>query len=557
MTKQELQSYLKTKYPKENESCEWKEFKSLKNNVAGRKGEDIISYVSAVANMEGGDLVLGVVDKTLEIVGIDNFSDYTVENLPHRILGNCTNLSSEGLEVEELVTTDTDQIVWVIHIPKHLPRKPVYAHKTGWQRKGDNLIPLTPEREKSILNESIDVVEDWSANIVPDAMINDLSQEAIAFAREEYKKKHSRIAHEVDEWSDEQFLDKAKLTIQGRLTNATLLLLGKDEAAHFLSPLIPRMTWVLKDADNIELSYEHFGLPLLLSAKEIHDKIRNFKYRYMADDTLFPEEVDKYDNWILYEALHNSIAHQDYELAGKINVVEFPDKLVISNLGTFLAGDIESVISKDVPPERYRNAFLCAAMVEINMIDTIGSGIKRMFSIQKKRLFPMPDYDIGGDRVQVTIYGKILDERYTKLLSSDHELSLMDVIYLDRIVKKQPLDNKIISDLRSKGLIEGRKPNLYISAKVAQTTGDKANYSKNRAFDKQYYIDLILKSIQEHEYMSRHDIDELLWDKLPDYMQDKQKKIKINNLINELSNKLKKIKNTGTYSSPKWVLQDV
>ncbi|UCN01377.1 putative DNA binding domain-containing protein [Sulfurimonas sp. SWIR-19] len=544
MTKQELQTYLQKTYPKENESCEWKEFKSLKNSVAGRKGEDIISYVSAIANMEGGNLVLGVTDKTLEIVGIDNFADYTVENLPHRILGNCTNLNSEGLEVEELIATDTNHIVWVIHVPKHLPRKPVYAHKTAWQRKGDSLIEMTSEREKSILNESIDVVEDWSANIIPNATINDLSQEAIAFARVEYKKKHGRIAHEVDEWSDEQFLDKAKLTIQGNITNTTLLLLGKDEASYLLLPLIPRMTWVLKDADNIELSYEHFGLPLLLSAKKIHDKIRNFKYRYMADDTLFPEEVDKYDNWILYEALHNSIAHQDYELVGKINVVEFPDKLVISNLGTFLAGDIESVISKDVPPERYRNTFLCTAMVEINMIDTIGSGIKRIFSIQKKRLFPMPDYDIDNGKVQVTIYGKILDERYTKLLSLDQELSLMDVIYLDRIVKKQYLDSKIISDLRSKRLIEGRKPNIHISLQVAKKTGQSAEYTKLKGIDDDFVRKMITDHLTRFIEAKRSDFEEILIDKLPDVLDIYQKKNKIKNNLQALK-KLGIIENQG------------
>ncbi|MEA2073051.1 MAG: ATP-binding protein [Campylobacterota bacterium] len=557
MTKKELQIYIKSEYPKENESCEWKEFKNLKHSVSGAKSEDVISYISAIANMQGGSLVLGVKDGSLDIVGIENFSGYTAESLPLRLLGNCTNLSSEGLEVEEIITSDTNQTVWIIHIPKHLPRKPVYAHKTAWQRKGDSLIELTPEREAVILNESIAVDTDWSANICKDATLEDLSTEAILFAREEYKKKHSRVAEEVDDWNDEQFLNKAKLTIHSKITNSTLLLLGKDESSHLLGSSVPQLTWILKDADGMEQSYEHFVLPLILSAKEVHDKIRNFKYRYMADSTLFPEEVDKYDNWILYEALHNSIAHQDYEVAGRVNIVEFPDKLVISNAGSFLAGDIQSIIERDTPSEVYRNKFLCACMVEINMIDTIGSGIKRMFSIQKKRFFPMPDYKISDNKVEVTIHGKILDEKYTKLLSSNSELSLMDVIFLDRIVKEYPISDEIVKELRGKKLIEGRKPNLYISAKVAQATGDKASYTKNRAFDKQYYLDLIMKSIKEHSSMTRNDINSLLWGKLPEYMDDTQKKNKVNNLINELSNKLKKIKNSGTNASPIWESRDV
>jgi len=552
MTKLELEEYIKTKYPKENDSCEHKEFKNLKSSVSGRKGEDIISYVSAISNMEGGSLVLGVADKTLEVLGIEDIFDYTAENLPYRLVGNCTNLSTEGLFVEEIITEDTNQRVWIIHIPRHSPRKPVYAHKTAWQRSGDNLIELTPQREAVILSESLSIETDWSAKICKDATLNDLNIEAIEFAKEEYKIKHSKLAHEVDGWSIEQFLAKAKLLKNGQITNACMLLLGKDDSSYLLENIHCQITWILKDNSNIEQSYEHFGLPFLLSAKAVHDKIRNFKYRYMSESKLFPDEVDKYDTWVLYEALHNAIAHQDYEMRGRINVVEFPDKVVISNAGSFLAGKIEEVILRDSPLENYRNNFLCQAMVEINMIDTIGSGIKRMFSIQKSRFFPMPDYLIKNDRVQVTIHGKILNERYTKLLATNSAIELLDVIYLDQVAKNHSVDDGIIKVLRAKGMIEGRKPNIFISAKVAQTIGEKAEYSKNKGFDKQYYLDLILKSIAEHTSMTRVEIDSLLWKKLPEYMDDNQKKIKINNLINELSNKLKKICNKGSKTSPIW-----
>ena len=56
---QELQQYLIKQYPKENEGCEWKEFKNLKNDFSGHEKDDVISYVSALANMEGGHLVVG------------------------------------------------------------------------------------------------------------------------------------------------------------------------------------------------------------------------------------------------------------------------------------------------------------------------------------------------------------------------------------------------------------------------------------------------------------------------------------------------------------------
>lgn len=74
MTEQELQQYLLSKYPKENEKCEWKEFKNMKNDFNGKEKDDVISYVSVLSNMEGGHLVIGVVDNTLEIVGTNTYN---------------------------------------------------------------------------------------------------------------------------------------------------------------------------------------------------------------------------------------------------------------------------------------------------------------------------------------------------------------------------------------------------------------------------------------------------------------------------------------------------
>lgn len=544
MKKSELEEYLKSKYSRENNSCEHKEFKSLKNSIAGRKGEDVISYVSAISNMEGGALILGVVDKTIEVVGIEEIYDYTAENLPFRLMGNCTNLSSEGLYVEEILTDDTNQRVWIIHIPKHGPRKPVYAHKIAWQRSGDSLIALTGQRESVILSESLSIETDWSAKICEGATFNNLSLEAINFAKSEYKTKHPKLAAEVDGWSIEQFLAKAKMVKFGQITNACLLLLGNEESTHLLKDINPQITWILKDNNNIELSYEHFGLPFLLSAKAVHDKIRNFKYRFMSDNKLFPEEMDKYDNWVLYEALHNAIAHQDYELKGRINVVEFPDKVVISNVGNFLAGDIEEIIQRDAPLENYRNDFLCKAMVEINMIDTIGSGIKRMFSIQKKRFFPMPDYLVENNRVQVTIYGKIINEKYTKLLASNPDISLFEVILLDRVAKNYSISDEQIKILKEKSLIEGRKPYLHISSTVAIATDQKSEYIKMRGIDDSFVQKMILDYLSKFKEAKRSDFEKIVLDKLPEFLDIKQKKDKIKNNLQSLK-KAQKIVNEG------------
>ena len=69
MNAQELQHLLRQRFPKEDERFEWKGWRNLRHNVSGKKGEDLLCYVSALANMDGGCLVIGAEDGTLAPTG--------------------------------------------------------------------------------------------------------------------------------------------------------------------------------------------------------------------------------------------------------------------------------------------------------------------------------------------------------------------------------------------------------------------------------------------------------------------------------------------------------
>jgi ATP-dependent DNA helicase RecG len=273
----------------------------------------------------------------------------------------------------------------------------------------------------------------------------------------------------------------------------------------------------------------------------------------MKEGTLFPDEVDQYEPYVIREAINNSIAHQDYLKCGMINVVEMPDQMVFTNLGSFIPGSIEKVINQDAPEEYYRNRFLANAMFHLKMVDTAGGGIKKMFNFQRMRYFPLPEYDLTQEKVKVTISGKILDIDYARMLAKNKDLTLSDIIMLDKVQKRKTLSKDEAKHLRTKRLIEGRKPNYYISQKLANITGQKASYTRLKAFDKKYYLDLIVQILKDHGSATRKDIDDLLWEKLPEWMNEKQKKIKINNLLSDLRRK-DKIRNNGSDNKPIWVL---
>jgi ATP-dependent DNA helicase RecG len=553
MTQKELKVILDNlrNLPSETEVVE---FKEAKNDFAFEKVGKYFSALSNEANLQGKPyawLIFGIDDKARNIVS----SKYRDGNRAHldSLKGEIANKTTNRISFVEIHELDSAEgRVVMFQIPAAPQGIPIAWEGHYYGRDGEELSPLNLEEIERIRKQVKHT--DWSAVICEDATIEDLDEQAIKMARETFKLKNPRLAHELNTWDDITFLNKAKLTIKGKVTRAAVLLLGKPESEHLIAPGSCRITWILKDKDNVERDYEHFTCPLLLTVNEVYLKIRNLKYRYIKDGTLFPDEVEQYDPFNIREALNNCIAHQDYTLAGKINVVETEDAhLTFSNLGEFLPGSIESVIESDVPPGYYRNNFLAQAMVNLNMIDTVGSGIKRMFRLQKERFFPLPDYDFTKGQVKAMLTGKVLDIEFARVLAKNPKLNLDEIVMLDKVQKHKPLIEAEAKLLKNKGLIEGKKPHYYISARIAQTTGQKGMYTKHKAFETKQYFDWIVKGLEDHGSLGRSDINDILWNRLSDLYTDEQRRIRINNIIASMRQK-GLIRNTGTDSRPIWVL---
>jgi ATP-dependent DNA helicase RecG len=539
--------------PAENRWLEFKQNKCITNQEIGE-------YISAMsngatlANEPFGYIVWGIKDITRAIIGT-NFSFIHAKEGNQDLELWLRKLLTPSIKFEIYEFDYNDNKIVLVQIPS-AKGEPTYFKQKGYVRVGENKTNLNdfPEYIRQIYNS----MEDWSAAVIENATINDLSPEAILEARNQYADKNPKLRNDIEQWDDITFLNKAKVLIGGRITRAAILLLGKPESEHFISPAVAKISWILKDKDNVEKDYQHFACPYLLEIKNVYSKIRNLKYRYLREGTLFPDEVVQYEPYIIREALNNCIAHQDYSLAGKINVIEKEDStLTFVNSGSFIPQSVEKVIENDSPETIYRNAFLANAMLSFNMIDTIGSGIRKMFILQKNKFFPLPEYDFSNQQVKVQIIGKVVDINYAQKLVQTPDLGLHEIMLLDKVAKSKPLNSDEIKFMRKKKLIEGRKPNFHISAYIAASTDEKAAYIKNRAFDDSYYKDIIIEFLKKYKQASRQDINELILDKLSDTLNNQQKTIKINNLISNMSNKDCTIYNDSkAKKTSKWKLQN-
>lgn len=555
-TEEQLRSLLTEllSYPDE---LPWLEIKHGNDNP-----DEIGKYISALANSactenrDHGYMIWGVENDSRIIEGTAFDPDHKNKNQqPLRIY------LSRTLKPEiafEFYSFEVDGKKVVILEVEAAYRRPISFQGTEYIRIGESRTELSkhPKEAAKIYRT---VGKDWSAEVVVDATMKDLAPEAVKAARERYSEKHRNdsFAEEIETWSTEEFLNKAKLTINGKITRAALILLGKPESAHWLNPSVVKITWNLVDNDNTSIDYQHFDPPLLLAVDRIFAKIRNITIRTMPDGTLFPVEISQYDSWVFREALHNCIAHQDYTLCRNVVVTEYPDRVQFSNMGAFAPGTLEKVLHDDGRPRFYLNRQLTEAMVELNMIDTIGSGIKRMFKKQQKRYMPMPDYDISTtpeEMVRVVLYGKVLDERYTRLLIRQTDLSLDEIVLLDKLQKKVRISQDDAKRLRKDKLIEGRYPNVYPAAVIAENTQKVEEYLENRAFDDAFYVQQILNFICIKGRVSRSDIRKWLKDKLSNALTDEQKESKIGNLLSVTMRGQGLIHNVGGTGHSVWQL---
>lgn len=535
--------------PYESEVIELKEAKS------DFSFKDLGKYFSALSNEA---ILRGKQDAWL-IFGMDD--DKVACGTSYRE-GNPANLRSLKKEIADrannrLTLREIHELridgkrVLAFQIPAATPGMPTAFNNAAWAREGESLGPLPIDKYEQIRQMQR---PDWSALEIENATFEDLDPAAVKKAIELFLSKHRRHSGAFADMDDRTILDMANLTKNGKITPTTLILLGKPESTQLLNGMSPRITWTLYASNGSVTSYEHFKPPFLLAIDQVLGKIRNEKYRFNANGaSLFPFEADQYEPEIIRELLNNCIAHQDYSMQGRINVEEFEDHLVFLNEGSFIPGTIENAMQPGFKPSYYRNPFLSEAMVQMDMIDTIAMGIPKVFQMQRKRYFPLPTYDLSDPtRVRVSVYGKTINESYSRLLYAKPDLP-MDIVYLlDKVQKGAEITNEEAAELHRLKLIEGRYPHISITNTLASKTGQEVSYTRSKGLNEEACKALVIQMLSETGPAPRAKITALLSDLLPSDLTDAQKAKRVSNLLAKMKKVDKTIDSDGTGKTARW-----
>lgn len=534
--------------------CEWEhEIVEFKGKQPG--GHDVSEYVSAIANEAFlhqhlyGWYIIGVDNKTHQIVGTGYKSE---EAEMQNLLRDIQVKTGYGADVNVRALFPDGKRVLLFCIASARPGHPIYASGHAYGRIGDSIGALEQHRLDRIRFASGHY--DWSALPVPAATIEDLDPRALSKAREVYLSGRAHLTEDALTWSDTDFLERLQLIRGGAITNACLLLLGKRESMHKSGIDGVEIRWILRNHREETLDYKHLYTPLLLAADSVYGMIRNTTYRYMTHQGIIPDELQRYDEYTLREAINNAVAHADYTLHESIDVVEYEnDRVIIRNAGQFLPETLEAVLASSAPFSRYRNGCLVSAMVDLRLIDKVGSGIRTMFNKQIQRLFPVPEYEISQQHVQVTLQGKIHDYTFAFNLLH-HDIEAIDIALLYDVYKGRKIEKAAAERLREKGLISGRFPKIAVAAFLGETAPDpevRENIFRQQEMSTETYIAHIKDILRDKHPRSRAEILHALKPFLPIDYEPRVMERKVSNLLKKMLGE-GIVSVEGTTRSAKW-----
>lgn len=528
------------------------EFKDANDNFSTH---DIGKYFSALANeanlkgQTSGWLVFGVENKRHAIVG-------TPYRLEHERLMSLKHQIAQGVDPSTTfadihVLAHAQGRVVMFEVPAAPRGMPIAWQRHFYARDGESLVGLDLAKQDAIRNQG--GLEDWSATTCPKATLDDLDPDALREAREIFVRRYGERIPEatIHGWDEMALLTQLKLAVDGQITRAALVLLGRRTSTHHLSPFVAELSWKLEGE---ERAYEHFHPPFLLETSRLYRRIRNLPLTLLPLDQLLPYEVPKYDQRIVLEALHNCIAHQDWRACERVLVIERTGELEFSNAGGFFDGQPNDYVLGHRVPTSYRNRCLVEAMVNLRMMDTMGFGIRdTMFRGQASRHLPLPDFDLSDPKhVSLRLAGRFIDENYSRALLALPDIGMDEIVALDRVQKHLPIDDASTRALRRRELIEGRRPHLQVSAKVAAATGRQRDYTRTRQQDDDHYRKLITDYLSQWKQASTGELRDLIYPLLSSALTDAQKEHKVKNLLASLS-RSEVIVNAGSRRFPRWM----
>jgi ATP-dependent DNA helicase RecG len=385
------------------------------------------------------------------------------------------------------------------------------------------------------------VYDDWTGNVIQEADIRSFDPEAVRAIRATYSSEHPEDRERVGGMDDQEFLSYTGVLKRGKVTVASMILLGKSSER--LIPQSVCIRWRLLDVDGRVAESRTVGGSMVLAVRKIASIISNSTVKIPDGDQM--SFVSTYRVASLTEAMFNALQHQDYTMGGTIDVIERESESVtVSSKGSFPDMSPESFVKGQNQTMAQRNAYLIKAMTQIGLVSNSGAGIRNFYLSQIHKHFPLPRFDITDDSVSVTFPGR-REGSVARALDIRRDMEIQDILDIDRLDSGRYVSDKRMTSLISRGLVT-----VYDGVPCVNLSYEDPSSRFSKGSD----YDAVMELLRENGSVTRADVVDILRFRDRKGLTDEQLSVKATNLLQNLRKEGRIAKAEGSTRSARYVL---
>lgn len=495
----------------------------------------ILGYVTALCNEGGGYLVIGMHDKyPHEVIGTSQAKDCIGQ-----LVSNIYRDSGIRTYVYELYYhKDGKELrVLVIQVPSRPIGKLFKYEDVALMRVGEELKPMDDKTYISIIQEQ---EPDFSEQMCKGASFDDLDKEAIGILKTKYSQKQDN-PHFLS-LTDKQALSDLKLIDGDRITNAAVLLVGKEDIILKYYP--QAKVFIEFRSTDAQIRFDNrleFSGPFFKLINEVWNAVnsRNGYLPIREGAYIGLNKIPFFNEEVIRELINNAFAHRDYRRNSEIVIKMYPNRLEIINAGGFPQGvSIDNLLTVSSTP---RNRLLADVLSKTGIVERSGQGIDKVFLYTLAEGKPKPDYSRSDDFSVVAILSTVVKEAgfalfvqtIQKELPLNEQLSVFEILELCKIRDgmREGIDKEIAQRLLDKGFIEkhGRTNAQFFTLHRTyyEMTGKTAEYSMMTDWNPKQLLAILVPHLEKYKKAKRADILKIIGD----HVSDKQLRTFLDKLV--------------------------
>lgn len=475
----------------------------------------ILGYVVALCNEKGGRLVIGMHD-----------------DFPHKVMGTQQAINAIGQlesdiyrdlgirpDIYELYDEEQKRVL-IIEVPSR-PAGKVYKYEdVPLMRVGEELKPMDDKTYLSIIQEQ---ETDFSEQYCLEATMDDLDENAIRVLKGKYaRKQHNPSFISI---SNEQALSDLKLIRNGKITNAAILLVGKETSIEQYFPQAKVFLEYRKTEAQVEYNNRKvFGQPFYILIDQLWNAINEKNESIPVREGSYIFDIPYFNEMVIREIVNNAFAHRDYRKNSEIVIKLYPTKMEIINAGGFPQGvTLENLLTVPSTP---RNRLLSDVLSKTGIVERSGQGIDKIFLYTLAEGKPEPNYSYSDDFfVTAILYATIKDLGFAMFVQSiqneladDEKLSVFEVLALCKVRdgEHKNIDKKIAIKLEHKNCIEKHgKTNAQfytLPRRYYEMTGKEADYSMLVDWNVEQFLAVLSPYLVKYKKAKKADIVKIVGD---------------------------------------------